>query len=89
MKFKKAYYRVGKHDYKILSIYTILFDPFHDVYLILDDPQGAMHRCVYHGRQYYNIELGHSVKFDELPAPVKKKVAYIEARGFTEMQQSA
>ena len=57
--------------------------------LVRPDPQGAMHRCVYHGRQYYNIELGQSVEFDELPAPVKKKVANIEARGFTEMQQSA
>jgi len=39
-----------------------------------------MHRCVYHGRQCYNIELGQMVQFDELPEPVKKKVATIEAR---------
>ena len=89
MKFSKAFYRVGKYDYKILSIYTVIFDPFHDIYQILDDPQGAMPRYVYHGRQCYNIELGQMVQFDELPEPVKKKVATIEARGFDEIPQSA
>jgi hypothetical protein len=29
------------------------------------------------------------VQFDELPEPVKKKVATIEARGFDEIPQSA
>ena len=89
MKFSKSYYRVGKQDYKITSIYTVIFDPHQDVYQIVDDPQGAMPRCVYHGRQCFNLELGQMVQFEELPEPIKKKVATIENRGVIEIPQYA
>jgi len=89
MKISKSYYRLGKQDYKITSIYTVIFDPHQDVYQIVDDPQGAMPRCVYHGRQCFNLELGQMVQFEELPEPIKKKVATIESRGVTVIPQCA
>ena len=82
MMFKKAYYKKGEFRYNIPETYTVIFNPFEDIYKISEDPQGVKYNCVYCGCQCPDDDLGEPVPFDDLPEPVKKHVATIMVCSF-------
>jgi hypothetical protein len=82
MKFKKAYYKISKYDYNILATYTIIFDPYQDVFQTSEDTNKIKYKCCYYGRQCNDDDPGKPVAWDELPAPVKKQIATIQASSF-------